>query len=242
MTSTPKAGTGSGTAPATPATPGTSVRPAAPSVPPGLLADRLRPDRTALLLIDLSNDFVHPRGLAATVGGRDVSHAQRVLPAAAALAEAARRAGVAVIHCQHTTLPGGASDSPVWRDARSRASYSAENICLDGSWGQAIVDEVAPRPGDHVVQKYRYGGFGGTGLELVLRSLRRDSVICCGVSTNVCVDTTAREAFARDFYVTIAADVCASWDMDLHAAALKTAERRFAVVAGAADIQAAWAG
>ncbi|MFF5260337.1 cysteine hydrolase family protein [Actinomadura viridis] len=223
----------------TAATP-TTAPAATPSVTPAALAERLRPDRTALILIDLSNDFVHDEGKAATVGGRDVSHAQRILPAVAALAEAARRAGAAVIHSQHTTLPGGASDSAVWRDARSRAAYSAPDICLDGSWGQEIVAEVAPRPGDHVVKKYRYGGFTGTNLELVLRSLGRDSVVCCGVSTNVCVDTTAREAFARDFYVTIAADACASWDMDLHAASLRTAERRFAAVAAAEDIRAAW--
>ncbi|GAA4303509.1 cysteine hydrolase family protein [Actinomadura luteofluorescens] len=204
------------------------------------LADRLRPDRTALILIDLSNDFVHPRGKTATVGARDVSHAQRILLVAAELAEAARDAGVAVIHSQHTTLPGGASDSPVWRDARSRAAYSAPDICLDGSWGQEIAEEVAPRPGDQVVKKYRYGGFTGTNLELILRSLGRDSVVCCGVSTNVCVDTTAREAFARDFYVTIAADACASWDMGLHAAALRTAESRFAVVAATGDVLGAW--
>jgi ureidoacrylate peracid hydrolase len=208
---------------------------------PGGLADRLRPARTALLLIDLSNDFVHPRGKAATLGGRDVSHARRILPTVGALAEAARRAGVVVIHSRHTTLKGGASDSPVWRDARSRAAYSAPDICLDGSWGQEIVDELPPWPGDHVVEKYRYGGFTGTRLELVLRSLGRDSLVCCGVSTNVCVDTTAREAFARDFYVTIAADACASWDMELHASSLRTAERRFAVVASAEDIRAAWA-
>lgn len=214
---------------------------AARSGVPVTLAERLRPDRTALVLIDLSNDFVHPAGKAAVVGGRDVSHAARVLPAVARLAAAARAAGAVVIHSQHTTLPGGAGDSPVWRDARSRAAYSAEDICLDGSWGQAIVDELAPEPVDHVVKKYRYGGFGGTNLELVLRSLGRDSVICCGVSTNVCVDTTAREAFAREFYVTIPSDACASWDMDLHAAALATAERRFARVVAVEDVVAAWA-
>lgn len=207
---------------------------------PAFPAERIRPGRTALLLIDLTNDFVHPEGKAATVGGRDVGPARRVLPVAAALADAARAAGVTVVHCLHTTLPGGGADSPVWRDARSRAAYSAPDICLDGTWGQAVADELAPRPGDHTVKKYRYGAFTGTNLELLLRSLGHDSVVCCGVSTNVCVDTTAREAFAREFYVTIAADACASWDMELHEAALRTADRRFALVASTGDIRAAW--
>jgi nicotinamidase-related amidase len=204
------------------------------------LAERIRPGRTALVLIDLTNDFVHPEGKAAKVGGRDVGHAQRVVPVAAALAAAARAAGVTVVHCLHTTLPDGGADSPVWRDARSRAAYSAPDIGLDGTWGQAVVDELMPCAGDHLVKKYRYGAFTGTSLELLLRSLGHDSVVCCGVSTNVCVDTTAREAFAREFYVTIAGDACASWDMELHEATLRTADRRFALVATSRDIQAAW--
>ncbi|MFC7548684.1 cysteine hydrolase family protein [Plantactinospora sp. GCM10030261] len=204
------------------------------------LSARVRPSTTALLLVDFCNDFVDPAGKTAVVGGRDVSHAQRVLPAAARLAAAARRAAVPVIHVLHTTLPGGASDSPAWRDARSRAAFSAPDICRLGTWGQQAVAALAPEPGDHVVHKYRYGGFTGTNLELVLRSLGRQTVVCCGVSTNVCVDTTVREAFARDFFVTIAADACASWDMDLHAAALATAAKRFAVVADVDDIRAAW--
>jgi ureidoacrylate peracid hydrolase len=205
------------------------------------LAERVAPGRTALLLIDFSNDFVHPQGQAATIGGRDVRPARGVLPVAAALLDGARAAGVTVVHCQHTTLRGGASDSPVWRDARSRAGYSAPRICLDGTWGQAIVDELAPVPGDHVVQKYRYGAFTGTRLELLLRSLGIGTVVAAGVSTNVCVDTTAREAFAREFAVVLASDACASWDMTLHDATLRTAGQRFAVIATAAAVREAWA-
>jgi ureidoacrylate peracid hydrolase len=207
---------------------------------PVRVADRVAPATTALLLIDFTNDFVHPEGQAAVIGGRDLGPARSVLPAAAALLAAARAAGATVVHCQHTTLRDGASDSPVWRDARSRAGYSAPQICLDGTWGQEIVAELAPAPGDHVVQKYRYGAFTGTRLELLLRSLGITTVVCAGVSTNVCVDTTAREAFAREFSVVLAADACASWDMTLHDATLRTAAQRFAVVADTAAIREAW--
>nr|WP_281352297.1 cysteine hydrolase [Phytoactinopolyspora alkaliphila] len=192
-------------------------------------------------MIDLSNDFVDPGGKAARAGGRDVAPAVGAVRQAAMLATGARRAGVAVIHCLHTTLPGAASDSAVWHDARSRATYSATDICLDGSWGQQPVDQLAPEPGDHVVKKFRYGAFTGTSLELLLRSLALDTVICVGVSTNVCVDTTAREAFSREFFVHIAEDACASWDMSLHDAALRTAGQRFAVVARTAAFLDSWA-
>ncbi|MET0134015.1 MAG: cysteine hydrolase [Kibdelosporangium sp.] len=204
------------------------------------LAERIRPVGTALLMIDFSNDFVDPAGKAAVVGGRDVSPARGVLPVAAELLIAARAAGVTVVHCQHTTLRDGASDSPVWRDARSRAGYSAPDICLDGTWGQEIVAELRPEPGDHVVRKFRYGAFTGTQLELLLRSKEISTVVCVGVSTNVCVDTTMREAFSREFAVVVAADACASWDMTLHDAALRTAGQRFAVVSTSHDIVAAW--
>jgi nicotinamidase-related amidase len=202
--------------------------------------DRIRPDRTALLLIDFSNDFVDPRGKAAVIGKRDVSHAAPAIARAAQLLAVARARGVTVIHCLHTTLLGGAGDSPVWRDARSRATYSATDICLDGTWGQQPVDDLAVAPGEVVVKKLRYGAFTGTELELVLRSSGLDTVVCAGVSTNVCVDTTAREAFAREFYVHIVEDACASWDMTLHAAALRTAAQRFATVASASEYIDSW--
>lgn len=201
---------------------------------------RVAPARTALLLIDFSNDFVDPDGKAAAVGKRDVSHAVPAIANAKRLLQSAREAGVAVIHCLHTTLPGGEADSPVWHDARSRATYSAGDICQDGTWGQEPVEDLARKPGDLVVKKFRYGAFTGTELELVLRSLGLDTVVCAGVSTNVCVDTTAREAFAREFYVHIAQDACASWDMDLHRASLLTAAQRFAVVADTAAFETAW--
>ncbi len=212
-----------------------------PSPERGVSPGRVDPARTALLLIDLTNDFVSPEGKAARVGGRDVTPALRAVERAAVLAGAARDAGVAVVHCLHTTLPGGAADSPVWHDARSRAAYSAVDVCLDGTWGQQPVEPLAPHRGDHIVKKYRYGAFTGTHLELLLRSLRRDTVVCAGVSTNVCVDTTVREAFSREFYVHIAEDACASWDMTLHDAALRTAEQRFATVGTTGDLSRVWA-
>jgi len=207
-----------------------------------VIADRVRPESTALVLIDMSNDFVHPDGKTARLGGRDVSAAWTAVPAMRRLHAAARAAGVTVVHVQHTTLPGGASDSAPWVDARRRATYSVPDICLDGTWGQEIIPELQPADGDLTVKKYRYGGFTGTNLELVLRSTGTTNVICCGVSTNVCVETTAREAFSREFFVVIPADACASWDMRLHEATLESARHRYAVVTTTEEILTAWSG
>ena len=204
------------------------------------LEQKVRPDRAALLLVDMCNDFVHPDGKTAQRAGRPVQHAAPAIPVMARLLSAARAAGVLVVHCQHTTLPGGASASGPWLDARTRATFSVPDIGVAGTWGQEIIAPLAPVASDVVVQKYRYGAFAGTNLDLVLRSAGRETVVCCGVSTNVCVESTAREAFALDYYVVLPEDACASWDMALHAATLESARHRYATVCDAAALEAQW--
>jgi nicotinamidase-related amidase len=205
------------------------------------LEEKVHPGHTALVLIDMVNDFIDPGGKTATRANRPLDHARSVIPTMQLLLAGARRAGVMVVHVQHTTLHGHASDSGPWLDARSRATYSVEDICLEGTWGQQIIDELAPLTGEPVVQKYRYSGFAGTNLDLILRSSGRRTVVCAGVSTNVCVEATAREAFSLDYYTVLAGDACASWDRSLHDATLASAGHRYAVVCTAAEALAVWA-
>jgi len=198
------------------------------------------PAHTALAIVDMCNDFVHPDGKTAQRAGREVEHALAVIPRMQELLAAARAAGVLVVHCQHTTLPDGRSASGPWLEARSRATWSVPDIGVEGTWGQQILDELAPVASDVIVKKHRYGGFQGTNLDLVLRSTGRRTLVCCGVSTNVCVETTAREAFARDYYVVIPGDACASWDMALHEASLATARHRYATVCATDELTGLW--
>lgn len=204
------------------------------------LAAKVHPGHTALVLIDMCNDFLSPEGKTAVRGGRSLEHARRVIPVMRRLLDAARAAGVLVVHAQHTTLPEHRSDSGPWLDARSRATFSVTDLCVQGSWGQQIIDELAPTGTDVVVQKYRYSAFAGTNLDLVLRSAGVRTVVCAGVSTNVCVEATAREAFSADYYVVLPEDACGSWSPDLHDAALETARHRYAVVCGTDDLTAIW--
>ena len=206
----------------------------------GSLADKVAAGHTALVLIDMCNDFLSPQGKAAVRGGRALGHAQRVIPVMRRLLEAARAAGLLVVFAQHTTLPEHRSDSGPWLDARSRATYSVVDLCIQGSWGQEIIPELAPTPDDVIVQKYRYSAFAGTSLDLVLRSAGIKTVVCAGVSTNVCVEATAREAFSADYYVVLPEDSCGSWSAELHAATLQTAAHRYATVCAAAELIALW--
>lgn len=204
------------------------------------LAEKAESSRAALLVIDMSNDFLDPAGKTAVRGGRRTDAARGVIPVQQRLIAAARSAGVPVIYVVHTTLPGYASASGPWLDARSRATYSVEDICLDRTWGQQVIDELKPNTGDLLVKKYRYSGFAGTNLDLVLRSTGRQTIICAGVSTNACVEATAREGFSLDYYVVITRDACASWDMSLHEATLASAGHRYAVVCDAEELISIW--
>lgn len=206
------------------------------------LADKLDPAHTALVIVDMENDFVHPEGKAATRGDRPLDHIRAIIPEIRRLLDAARDAGAFVAHIQHTTLLNGLSDSPVWLDARLKAPYSAVDVCLDGTWGQQLIDELQPLDGEAVVQKYRYGAFVGTRLELVLRSAGVRTVVCVGAATNVCVEATAREAFAHEFYVVLPRQACGSWNADLHEGTLTTAAARYAAVCDVDEIVDRWSG
>jgi ureidoacrylate peracid hydrolase len=203
--------------------------------------EKVAPQRVALVVIDMSNDLVDPNGKTAVRSGRPVEHAQAILPALVRLVEAARGADVPVFFVAHTTLPDGASDSGPWLDARSRATFSVLDLCVDGTWGQEIVADLAPLPGERIVKKYRYSAFVGTNLDVLLRAHGCESVVCTGVSTNVCVEATARDAFAHDYYVVIPSDAVASWDPNLHEATLASAGQRYAAVSTVDEIVAVWA-
>jgi nicotinamidase-related amidase len=206
----------------------------------GTLDRKVDPRHCALLVIDMQNDFLHEQGKARREGSRDLGPMMEMVPRQARLIEAARAAGVPVIFVLQTTLPDQASSSDVWIEARSRARYSGQDMCMDGSWGQDVISELKPAPGDHFVKKYRYSGFVGTNLDLLLRSLECRTVVCVGTSTNVCVEATAWDAFHHEYYVVYAADACASWDMALHTGTLATAANRYATVAEVSDLISCW--
>lgn len=206
------------------------------------LDDKLRTDRTALLVIDMLNDFLHPDGKTAAKAARPIGHARAAIGVIADLMEAARRSGVLVVLVNHVTRADGSSGSPAWWDARSRAAYSLPDICLEGTWGAKVIDELAPEPDgpELMIQKYRYSGFAGTNLDMALRSRGITTVVCAGVSTNACVEATAREAFSHDYFVVYPSDACASWDESLHQATLLTAQKRYAEVLTADEITKTW--
>jgi ureidoacrylate peracid hydrolase len=158
--------------------------------------------KIALLNVDLQNIFVQGSPIAAPEGLAVVARANR-------LSAACRRLGVPVIHTLHVTRPDG-SNVGVLGDIIPPVKGG---LIARGSPPAQLHANLQVEPGDIVLEKPRYGAFHGTDLELILRSRGIDSVIITGIATNVCADTTAREACVRDFRVFFMSDGTATNDM-----------------------------
>lgn len=205
------------------------------------LEERIAPEHTALLIIDMQKDLVLD-GFLCDLAGRDLTATRSVIPNLQRLLGAARASGATVGHVGFWTLPGHASDSGPWLAQRRRSTYSSDVLCMADSEGAEFIDELSPQDGELVIHKHRYSAFKGTDLDLLLRAKDIRTVIVTGVSTNVCVESTLRDAFETGYYVVIPDDATASWDMNLHAATLQTVTHRFGLVASTADIVGIWQG
>lgn len=194
------------------------------------LSELVDPAHTALLVVDVQRDFCLPGG-AFDCLGVDLSMYAPLIPRLARLIDGARAAGVLVVYVQMTTLEDSRMESPaqIRFNMRLHAGHAAEPLryAVDGSPGQEIVPEIAPRAGDVVVKKYRSSGFWGTHLDMLLRSNGIETLVVTGCTTEGCVESTARDALFCDYYVVIAEDGVASDDHAQHEASLLLMRHRF---------------
>lgn len=180
---------------------------------------------TALLLIDMQRDFLEPGGFGAALGN-DVALLQQCIEPCRKLLDAARAAGMAVFHTREGHRPD-LSDLFVEKWMRAPAGRRIGDagpngrILVRGEPGHAIIESLAPLAGEPVIDKPGKGAFYATDLELLLRCRGITALIICGVTTEVCVHTTLREANDRGFRVVVPGDCCASYFPQFHAAALE---------------------
>ncbi|MDB5055744.1 MAG: isochorismatase hydrolase, partial [Bacilli bacterium] len=121
----------------------------------------------------------------------------------------------------------------------SRFKDGINPICNTGSWGAEFY-EVAPLPGDIVVKKHRFSAFINTRLESVLRALKIETLVLTGVSTNICVESTARDGFMLDFRIVLMKDACAAFSQEEHDMSLKTIDTYFGMVARTNEVISFW--
>lgn len=202
---------------------------------------RFDPDVCTIVVVDVQNDFCHPDGKLAR-SGADVSGTEQMLPSLQQLIAGARSRGVPVVWIQ--TWRDDTTNSVVWTGRHSLylnppPSDVPPANCIKGSWGAGFY-RVSPEDGEPVVHKIRYNAFSGTDLEAVLRTIGRPSLLFTGVATNVCVESTLREALFREFHVSLIEDACAATAPGAHAAAIANVERHFGLVRTTAQVLASW--
>ncbi len=199
-------------------------------------AERLAPRHTALLVIDMQNDFCAEGGYIEAVVGKNAAPCRAIAAPIMALAEAARAGGVPVIWVRADYR---LEKLPASMAARFAAQGNGRICCAPGTWGAAFHD-VAPAPGETVVDKHSYSAFIGTDLELRLHLRGIRTLVFAGVQTNVCVETSLRDAYSLGFHVAVAADCVASHTAELHEATLKNVRFLFGDVLSGREIAALW--
>jgi len=208
------------------------------------LADKVRPEHCAILIVDVQNDFCAEGG-ALHREGRDVSLVKAMVPRLAALVDAARAAHVPIVWIRNVYNTGpNWYLSEVWLEQahrRRRGAYLTIPVCEPDAWNGDFY-QIKPLPDEVIVTKHRYGAFESSDLDLVLRSRGIRTVIMTGVATNVCVETTARQAFLRDYYVVFTSDCTATYSQAEHDATLHNIDAFFGAVVSADEVCACWSG
>jgi nicotinamidase-related amidase len=202
--------------------------------------ERLDPARTALLVVDVQNDFALPAGVVAA-GGKQVSTAMEMIERLKPLIDDAVRAGVLIVFVRtgydEPVLSRALAEQFARRDFRN-------SLCLTGTSGADFVDAIAPKglPNEVIVGKHRYSPFGGSDIDLVLRSNGIETVVLTGIVTEVCVESTARDAFFRDYRVVIAADCSSPFSAQAGAASQAVLNQTFGRLMPSAEIRDIWTG
>jgi biuret amidohydrolase len=179
-------------------------------------------NKSALLVIDMQCFFLDPASPTFTCGGI------AVIPGLKRLITAFRKAGRPVIYTKHVHHPG-LLDAGIMQ-------WWWEGMCIEDSPESEIHDELKPMPEEKIILKHRYSAFYNTDLETVLRCMKIEDIVICGIMTNLCCESTARDAYFRDYRIFFPADGTGSINEEMHTASLLNLAFGFASVTTADSI------
>ena len=182
-------------------------------------------ERPALLIIDMQNDFVLEGRPNRVVGAR------AVIPKIQAVLAEFRNRNLPVFHIVRVHRPDG-SDVEIIRQEKFRT----QPFAVAGSHGAAVIDELAPRPGEYVLEKIRMSAFIGTELDLMLRSLNVTTVVVCGIQTPNCIRTTVFDAIAYNYPAVLVDDATGAASEEVHRANVRDIKNIGVRILNAADI------
>jgi ureidoacrylate peracid hydrolase len=192
--------------------------------------------QSAVVVVDMQNAFASKGGLL-DIAGIDISGAQAVVRSIGALISSARSANIPIVFLQMGFKPdlsnSGGPESPNWHKELALRMMNCRpelkgKLLIEGTWDFAVVDELKPHPGDLVIVKNRYSGFSRTSLDSELRSRGVRYLLFTGIATNVCVESTLRDAFFLDYWPILISDAAmAAGPPGMHEATLFNVESFF---------------
>ncbi|HEY7334211.1 MAG TPA: isochorismatase family protein [Bryobacteraceae bacterium] len=204
-------------------------------------------EKSAVVVVDMQNAFASKSGML-DLAGADISRAPAVIQRVGQVLEAARGAAIPIFYLQMGYRPdlsdSGGPSSPNWhkelgiRMMNCRPELKGKLVTV-GSWDFEIVPEIRPQPGDSVIVKTRYSGFANTPLHDQLQERRARYLFFIGIATNVCVESTLRDAFFLDYWPILIADAAMGSDAQAHEAAVRNVESFFGWTIDAAEFMRA---
>ncbi|QDP42256.1 cysteine hydrolase family protein [Radiobacillus deserti] len=198
------------------------------------LYERINPNHTALLIVDMQNDYCHEKGYLAKQG-LDVSMVPSMIEPLKDCIIEAEKAKVPILFIR--TIHQDSTDSKTWTSRMKNTGQGG--LCRKDTWGASFF-EVEPKPNDIVVTKHRYSAFINTRLESVLRTYGIKTLVLAGVSTNVCVESTARDGFMLDYDVVLLSDCTGAFSQQEHDMALENVDKYFGSVLPSEEVMNAW--
>jgi ureidoacrylate peracid hydrolase len=174
-------------------------------------------DRTALIVVDMQNTFCKKGGIFDYIGALDETKVKRVIDRDKKVIEACRRKGVRVVYLRMGYRPdlanAGGPESPNYHKELGVVAMREHpelngKFLVRGTRDWEIIDELKPRPGDIIVDKHRYSGFVNTDLDTILETNNIKYLLFMGLATNVCVESTLREAYFREYFPVLISDGC----------------------------------
>ena len=197
------------------------------------------PTTTALVMIDFQRDFVYPGGFGESLGN-DTSYLLKAVPPAVRVLAACRAAGMFVIHTREGHRPDLSDLPPAKRERGNPALHIGDEgpmgrLLVRGSYGHDIVDELRPIEGEPIIDKPGKGAFYATDLDAVLKNRGIRRLIVCGVTTEVCVNTSMREANDRGYDAVVLEDCVASYFPEFQRVALEMIKAQGGIVGWVSD-------
>jgi len=197
----------------------------------------LTKDKTALIVVDMQNGFLDPKGSMAQLGF-DYQRLAAAKPGCQRLIKAARKAKVPVIYTQYIYKPDF-SDGGVQID-EIMPMVKGVGLCVEGTWDADFPDDIRPASGEIVIEKNRPSSFYETRLDSFLRPLDIRNLVVCGVTTNICVETTVRDATQRNYRSFVVRDATGEVEQDRYDVSLKTMGFFFARVMNVSEVLDSW--